>query len=232
MWPKVLYLSAVIISFTFQTAFKTILSAVCFRTASVPMCLVHSNTLYGQCLMKIVCVLCWMKCQSDTTLNTDGTLCCLFNVIQAVLYTYTRGICFCIAVWGVFVFWPLYNTEIAAVPLYYCCVYSKKMSPSEVKFPCDITLAELWNSSYVVLTIKCVLILIMVHFLSLCKTKYEMSYTQLMDNVCDIKYSVFLQTYCSCSSIINFSQCDFPINVSVLNVFWCRIWGAHRGEDS
>jgi len=83
-----------------------------------------------------------------------------------------------------------HGIQHAATPLHYCCVTIKKMSPSEVKFPCDAILVELWNSSYVVLTVKCVFILIMVRFLSLCETKYKTPCTQLVKNVCDIKYYV------------------------------------------
>jgi len=114
--------------------------------------------------------------------------CCLFIVIYAVLNTSTSGICFCIAVCGV-LFVDCWITQSAATPLYHFCVTVKKMSPSEVNLPCDIILME-WSSSYVALTIKCVFILIMVRFFSLCETKYETPCTQLVENVCDIKYCV------------------------------------------
>jgi len=103
-----------------------------------------------------------------------------------------------------FVCWLLDNTESAATPLYHCCVTLKKMLPSEINLPCDIILVELWSSSYAVLTIKCVFILIMVRFFSLCETKYETPCTQLMENVCDIKY-------CVCKKILLFYNSFFPV---------------------
>ena len=68
-----------------------------------------------------------------------------------------------------FVCWLLCYIKGAVSPLYYRCVHCEKMAPSEVKFPGDIILVEHWNSPYVVLTIKCVLILMMGPFLSLCR---------------------------------------------------------------
>ena len=35
-----------------------------------------------------------------------------------------------------------------------------------------------------------------------------------------------------CCSVIQFSQHDISINVSILNNFWYGIWGADSGEDS
>ena len=46
------------------------------------------------------------------------------------------------------------------------CHKSCFISWSEVKFPCGIIVVEVWNSTYVVLNVKCVFILKMVCFLS------------------------------------------------------------------
>jgi len=43
-----------------------------------------------------------------------------------------------------------------------CCFISR----SEVKFPCVIIVVEVWNSSHLVLIVKCVFILKMVCFFS------------------------------------------------------------------
>ena len=101
------------------------------------------------------------------------------------------------------------------------------ISWSEVKFLCGIIVTELWNSSYVVLTIKCVFILKMICFLSFLRHIIK-HYTQLVEKACDIKYYVKK----ICNSIIQFSQCVISTNISVLNNFWYKIWGAHSGEDS
>jgi len=62
----------------------------------------------------------------------------------------------------------------------------KKISAS------DIILVGFWNSSHVVLTLKCVFILIMVYFLNLFETKYETQSTEVVETVHYIKYFFFL----------------------------------------
>ena len=55
-------------------------------------------------------------------------------------------------------------------------------------FPCAINVAEVWNSPYVVLIIKCVFILNMVCFLSF--LRHIIYSVQLVEKVCDVKYYV------------------------------------------
>lgn len=81
------------------------------------------------------------------------------------------------------------------------------MTLPEVQFPCHIILVEHWNSPYVVLTIKCVLILF-IH------TVWNTVYTQL-ERVHYTKYCLY-KIY---SSIIQFSEANISSNASVLNIF-------------
>ena len=70
-----------------------------------------------------------------------------------------------------------------------CCF----ISWSEVKFPCGITVVEVWNSTYVVLIVKCVFILKMVCFLSFLRRNIQQC-SQLVEIVCDIKDCVKMCT--------------------------------------
>jgi hypothetical protein len=88
-----------------------------------------------------------------------------------------------------------------------CCFISQ----SEVKFPCGITVVEVWNSPYVVLIIKYVFILRMVCFLSFWDAIYNSVQGQW-------KKYVMINTvwYIYRSAIIQSSQCDISINVAVV----------------
>ena len=63
------------------------------------------------------------------------------------------------------------------------------ISWSEIKFPCHIIVVDVWNSTYVVLIIKCVFILKMV-FVSSVFWDAIYKCSQWVGKVCDIKYCV------------------------------------------
>jgi len=103
------------------------------------------------------------------------------------------------------------------------------ISQSVVKFSCGTILVEVWNSKYVVLILKCVFILKMAFSPLFFEMQYVTVFT-VVERLCDIKYCHNILVYCC--SVIQFSPCDFSINISVFNNIWYRIWGADIDEDS
>jgi len=103
--------------------------------------------------------------------------------------------------------------------------YMLLISQSQVNFPCRIIVVEVWNSTYLVLILKCEFISKM-----FCSSFFE-TYKSIHSGGKSMWYWIMRKNiYCSC--IIQFSQCDISINVSSLNNFSYGIWGAYSGEDS
>jgi len=86
-----------------------------------------------------------------------------------------------------------------------CCF----ISWSEVKFPCGIIVVQVWDSTYVVLIVKCVFILKTVCFLSFLRRNIE-QWSQLVEKVCDIEYyaqKYIVLLYNSVFATWHFHQC-------------------------
>ena len=100
------------------------------------------------------------------------------------------------------------------------------ISGSEVMFPCHMIVIKVWNSTYVVLIIKCVFILKMVCFLRFFEMQYITEFTVGGKSV--ISENIY------CSSITQFSRVTSPLMfliifgtgfevltvVSIHNVVW------------
>ena len=157
----------------------------------------------------------WIQHREPHFLNTP---CYIFIVICAVLYTSTSRIwLFYRSLWS-FVCWVMHNTEAAACLLCYCYMYCEENVT--VRSPCDIILVEHWNSSYVVLTVKCLFILIMVRFLSLCETKSEKKKKKFMQLV---KKYVMLNTVCKTHIALlefSFPNVAFPSTLQLFLIFF------------
>jgi hypothetical protein len=93
------------------------------------------------------------------------------------------------------------------------------------KFACNTSVVELLNLLYVVMTLKCVFIVIMFHFLSLfewlnMKKVYRIGGKSVVIHAESLKKNTVLP-------IIQFSQHDISIHASlVLYILWYRILSA------
>jgi len=145
-------------------------------------------------------------CQTLVTVkwNYCASFCVVVTVIQIV--SVTEGT-------------ELLQQSSLAFHCHICCF----ISWSVVKFPYHITVVEVWNSTYVVLIVKYVFILKMVCFLSFCHSVHSGGKNVWYEMLCDNIY---------CCTVIQFSQWNSSMNISVLNNFCYEIWGADNGEDS
>ena len=147
--------------------------------------------------------------------------CVVVQTVVTVKWNYCAS--FCVFVTVIQIVSVTEGTELLqqsslAFHCHICCF----ISWLEVKFPYHVTLVQLWNSTYVVLIVKCVFILRIVCFLSFWDSVHSGGKSVWYQMLCDNIY---------CCTVIQFSQCDFAMNISFLNNFWYEIWGADSCED-
>ena len=122
--------------------------------------------------------------------NNRASFCVVTTVIQEVgnLTSWTFFVIFSLSYMLFYIhLLPEFDFCIAVVVF---CVYCEKNVTIRSCVCYDIILVELWNSSYVVLTVKCVFTPIMVHFQILWGTKNETLCAKFVEKLRDVKYCV------------------------------------------